>query len=263
MHPQFESLAQALAQAWKDGRTLALPPLEASPQTRDEAFEVQDRMAEIIGDRCVGWKVGAAVKAVQVMEGHDGPIVGRLLASRLFTTPGQLRGELFDGCTVESEFAFRFTESLPARTLPYTREEVDPLLVFHPGLEVAGPRWSAAPGQRKGTTYDAIADNGGAAAYIVGDGVPDWKHLNLAAFTVTARVDGEDPLQTYSGEFRPDPADIVLQTVNGLSQRGIGMQAGDLITTGSATLPTPIFAGQTYVSRFGDLMTLSLSMSRK
>ena len=29
MHPQFESLAQALAQAWKDGRTLALPPLDA------------------------------------------------------------------------------------------------------------------------------------------------------------------------------------------------------------------------------------------
>ena len=55
----------------------------------------------------------------------------------------------------------------------------------------------------------------------------------------------------------------MLQTVNGLSQRGIGMQAGDLITTGSATLPTPMFAGQTYVSRFGDLMTLSLSMSRK
>ena len=166
MHPQFESLAQALAQAWKDGRTLALPPLEASPQTRDEAFEVQDRMAEIIGDRCVGWKVGAAVKAVQVMEGHDGPIVGRLLASRLFTTPGQLRGALFDGCTVESEFAFRFTENLPARSRPYTREEIDPLLVFHPGLELAGPRWSAAPGQRKGRTFDAIADNGVAAAYI-------------------------------------------------------------------------------------------------
>jgi 2-keto-4-pentenoate hydratase len=263
MHPQFESLAHSLAQAWKEGRTIPLPPTDAAPQSREDAFKVQDRMAEIIDDRCVGWKVGAAVKAVQVMEGHDGPIVGRLLASRLFTTPSQVQGALFSGCTVESEFAFRFTTDLAARARPYTREEIDPLLVFHPGLELAGPRWSNAPGQRKGTTFDAIADNGVAAAYIVGDGVQDWKHLNLAAFPVVARMDGGDPIQTYSGEFRPDPADIVLETVNGLSKRGIGMRSGDLITTGSATLPTPMFAGQTYVSRFGELMTLSLSMSRK
>jgi 2-keto-4-pentenoate hydratase len=36
--------------------------------------------------------------------------------------------------------------------------------------------------------------------------------------------------------------------------------AGDLLTTGSLTLPTSIQVGQTYVARFGDLATLSVCL---
>ena len=38
------------------------------------------------------------------------------------------------------------------------------------------------------------------------------------------------------------------------------LAAGDLLSTGSLTVPTPLRRGQTYVARFGDLQTLSVTV---
>ena len=259
MQTSFEELAQALARAWNAGGTISLPAPEAAPHSRADAFAIQDRMAQILGDRCVGWKVGAAVAAVQVMEGHDGPITGRLFAERLHTSPAQLPVAMFEGYKIECEFAFRFKNSVPAREQPYTRAELEAGLVLHPGLEVAGHRYPALPGSRKATTHDLIADNGACGAYVEADGIEDWRHIDFTAVAIDARIDGGEAIQTFSGEFFRDPVDILVETVNGLSSRGIDIAAGDLLTTGSLTLPTPMRAGQTYLARFGDLATLSLS----
>ncbi|MDH5245556.1 MAG: hypothetical protein OEW98_03830 [Betaproteobacteria bacterium] len=260
MKETFEQLARSLAEAWRTGGTIPLPPAEAAPASRADAFAIQDRMAELIGDRCVGWKVGAAVRAVQILEGHDGPITGRLLASRMFEHPGNIPASLFDGYKIESEFAFRFRDAVPARARAWTRAEIAPLLAFHPGLEVAGTRYAAGTGGRKATTHDAIADNGTGGAYVLGAGIADWRGIDFEHLPIDARIDGGAAIHTYHGEFRRDPVDILVETVNGLSARGIGLAAGDLLSTGSLTLPTVLPVGQTYVARFGELMTLSVTM---
>jgi len=80
MNAKFDDLTLALVNAWNVGGTIPLPEAHMAPRSREDAYAIQDRIAEILGDRCVGRKVGAAVPAVQVMEGHDGPIPGRLFA---------------------------------------------------------------------------------------------------------------------------------------------------------------------------------------
>ncbi|MCG8510278.1 MAG: 2-keto-4-pentenoate hydratase, partial [Rhodospirillales bacterium] len=50
-----------------------------------------------------------------------------------------------------------------------------------------------------------------------------------------------------------DPIDVVLWTANNLSDRGHGLAAGDLISTGSATVPTPMNIGSEAVGRFEGL----------
>ncbi|HEX8011701.1 MAG TPA: hypothetical protein VF814_12335 [Casimicrobiaceae bacterium] len=262
MQPEFEQLARSLAEAWRACTTLPLPSAESAPRTRAEAFAIQDRMAEILGDRCVGWKVGAAVRAVQVLEGHDGPITGRLFASRLYRSPARIP-VLYEGYRIECELAFRFGQDVPARTRPYTRAELEPQLVLLPGLEVSGVRYAAGAGSRKATTHDAIADNGSGGAYVVADGIADWRRLDLARLPIDARIEGGEPIETYTGEYRRDPVDILVETVNGLSERGIGLGTGHLLSTGSLTLPTPLHAGQTYVARFGELVMLSVTMERR
>jgi 2-keto-4-pentenoate hydratase len=259
MRPDLEQLARSLAEAWRACATIPLPAAETAPRSRAEAFAIQDRMAEILGDRCVGWKVGAAVRAVQILEGHDGPITGRLFAPRLFPSPARIPA-LYDGYKIESEFAFRFRQDVPPRARVYTRGELSPLLVFYPGLEIAGSRYAAGNHERKFTTQDAIADNGTGGAYVVAEGIEKWQGIEFEKLPIDARIDGGAPIHTYSGEFRRDPVDILVETVNGLSERGIGLAAGDLLSTGSLTLPTPLHAGQAYMARFGDLQTLTVSM---
>ena len=260
MKPIFEDLAQSLAKAWSTSGSIQLPEDDAAPHSRSEAFALQQRMLELIGDRCVGWKVGAAVPAVQIMEGHDGPVIGCLLARRLFTSPAQLPAASARGCKIESEIAFSFTQQIPARAQPYTRAEVVPKLVLHAGLEITGSRYLTSPTNRRVTTYDVIADNGACGAYVVSAGVHDWQGIDLATLPIDARVDGGEPIRQFSGELYRDPVDILVEVVNGLSERGISLAAGDLLTTGSLTLPTPLQAGQTYAARFGDLVTLSVCL---
>ena len=260
MKQSLETLARSLAEAWRTSGTIPLPPADAAPASRADAFAIQDRMAEIVGDHCAGWKVGAAVRAVQILEGHDGPITGRLLASRIYASPAQVPASMFDGYKIECEFAFRFRQAIPARARAYTRAELEPLLVFHPGLELAGTRYAAGTGGRKFTTHDAIADNGTGGGYVVAEGIEAWQGIDFERLAVDARIDAGDPIQVYAGEFRRDPVDILVETVNGLSERGIGLAAGDLLSTGSLTLPTPLRKGQTYVARFCDVQTLSVGI---
>ena len=255
----FESLARTLADAWRQGASVAAPAAEAAPRSRADAFAIQDRMGEILGDRCVGWKVAAAIPAFQRMTGFDGPYVGRLFAKRQHTSPARLPAGMFPHYKIECEFALRFKTGLSARSQPYTRAELEAILVFHPGVEVTGSRYDEASGSRKLTVYDLIADNGAGGAYVEGPAIGDWRGIDFAALPIEARIDDGEPIQVFTGEFRRDPVDIVVETVNELSSRGIGIAPGDLITTGAVTLPTQLSAGQTFVARFGELATLRLA----
>lgn len=260
MKPEFETLAQDLARAWQTKGTVPLPAADESPQSRAEAFEIQERIEVLLGEEIVGWKVGASTKAVQVLEGHDGPVVGWLMKSRIYKNGATVPRAMYDGYKIECEFAFRFLEDVPPRDTPYTRADLDPIIVLHPGLEISGSRWVVEG--RKITTYDCIADSGTGAAYVTSADIADWRDLDLEHMQITARIDNEEPIQMYTGDYRCDPADIVVETVNGLSARGRGVVKGDLISTGSLTLPTPLHAGQEYVGQFGDLATLSVAIEK-
>ncbi|MFO1281445.1 MAG: hypothetical protein U1F51_03100 [Burkholderiales bacterium] len=261
MRPALEQLARSLADAWRKGSTIPLPPADASVASRADAYAVQDRMARLIGDACVGWKVGAAVKAVQVLEGHDGPIVGRLFAPGLYQSPARVPATLYDGYKIECEFAFRFRQPVAPRAQPYTRYELAPRIALHPGLELAGCRYQRDGAARRFTTHDAISDNGGGGAYVMSPvGIDDWAGIDFERLPIDARIDGGAPIEIYTGELRRDPVDILVETVNGLGERGIGFASGDLLSTGSLSLPTPLRSGQTYVARFGSLATLSVTM---
>jgi len=260
MNSKFETLAQDLAHAWRTKGSLPLPAAADAPQSRAEAFLIQDRIEQLTGEATVGWKVGASTRAVQILEGHDGPVVGWLMGSRIHPSPARVPASVYGGYKIECEFAFRFLQDVPARATAYTRDELDHLIALHPGLEISGSRWIVAPQGRRVTTYDSIADSGTGAGYVTSHDIRDWRAFDLEHMPIVARIDGGEPIQMYTGDYRCDPADIVVETVNGLAARGRGMRKGELISTGSLTLPTPLQPGQTFVGQFGDLATLSVTM---
>jgi 2-keto-4-pentenoate hydratase len=260
MTGKFEKLAADLARAWRDGSSVPLPAASAAPSTRAEAYAVQDRMAELIGGRVVGWKVGATVRPVQVFEGHDGPLPGRIFADRCFDSPAKVKASLIPGIKAECEFAFRLKRPLPKQGKPFAPEEIAPALSFHPAIELSATRYAPGTGARAQRTFDGIADNGLGGGAVLGPAVDPWRSLAFETMQIDARIDASPPIQAYSGAYRRDPLVIMAETLNDLAARGIHLGAGDCVLTGSATLPTPLRPGQTLAVRFADLATVSVSL---
>jgi 2-keto-4-pentenoate hydratase len=174
----------------------------------------------------------------------------------VFTAPARIPAGLA-GYKVECEFTFRLKEPVPGRAKPFARADIDPLLVMHPGVELAGSRYAPNP-NRKPTTHEGIADNGTGGAFVLGEGIMDWRQIPFATLPIEARIDGGAPIEVYQGAYRRDAAGVVVETINDLGRRGIGLNAGDCIATGSLTMPTPIQRGQRLAARFGDLGEVTL-----
>ena len=260
MDKKLETLAIGLAEAWRTGGTIDLPGDGERPRTRAEAFAVQDRMGELIGRRCVGWKVGATVKAVQRLEGHDGSIPGRLFANRVFDSPAQAKAADFPRARVECEFAFRFKRALPRRDRPYTPDEIADALTFHAAIELTGTRYTPGSGNRPSTTHDTIADNGSGGGFVFGPAIADWRALSFTTLAIEARIGSGAPIEAYTGEYRRDPLEVAAETINDLAARGIAMDEGYYLSTGSLTTPTPFGLGQAMVAKFAGIGELRLSL---
>jgi 2-keto-4-pentenoate hydratase len=261
MDHKFEQLAQDLAEAWRTGSTMHLPAAGEGPATRADAYAIQDRMAQVIGAPVAGWKVGATVRAVQLFEGHDGPLPGRIFSDRFFESPAGIPARLFQGAKVECEFAFRLTRDLPTGQAPIEAEALAGALTFHTAIELAATRYAPGTGNRASTTFDGIADNGTGGAAVVGPPVEAWRDLPFETMEIEARIDGSPPIQAYSGAYRRHPLAIVAETFSDLRARGVALEAGMCVLTGSLTLPTPIRRGQTLTARFSDLPTICLTLT--
>ena len=257
---KWEDLARRLAVAWRDGTAIALPPAGEGPATRADAYAIQDRMAELIGGRVAGWKVGATVRAVQLFEGHDGPLPGRIFADRCFDSPARIEARLLHGAKVECEFAFRLQRPLPAGGGAITADELAPFVTFHPAIELPATRYAPGTGNRGTTTFDGIADNGTGGAAVLGAAVEDWSKLPFETMEINARIDGSPPIQAYTGAYRRHPLAITAETICELRARGLDLDPGMCVLTGSLTLPTPIRRGQTLTARFAGLPPISVTM---
>ena len=260
MNPKFEALAVTLADAWRTGGAVPLPAAGDAPATRAEAYEIQDRMAALIGGEVVGWKVGATVRAVQVFEGHDGPLPGRIFADRCFDSPARIPANLVRAAKIEAEFAFRLRSDLTSEASARDLDDLASRLSFHPAIELAGSRYAPGTGHRAGNTFDGIADNGSGGAAILGAAINDWRGLPFETMVIDARLDDSPPIQAYSGAYRRDPLAIVSETFIELLRRKVPLPKGTCLLTGSLTLPTIIRPGQTLVVKFASLPSISLTL---
>ena len=260
MNESHEKLAMSLANAWLSGGAIPLPAAEDAPVSRTEAYAIQDKMAEVIGGRVTGWKVGAAVKAVQFFEDHDGPLPGRVFEDHTFDVNAVVPAALYNGAKVECEFAFRLTEPLPQGTDPVTVADLQAKMAFHPAIELSASRYAPGTGSRAANTYDGIADNGTGGAAVLGDAVDAWHDLPFETMLIDAHIDDSPPIQVYSDTYRRNPVEIMADTLSDLRQRGINFEPGMFLLTGSLTLPTPIRKGQNLTVKSGDFPLLSLKM---
>ena len=235
---QIAQAAEKLANARLENKRIERLSGELRPQDRETAVAIQDELAKLIGHKVVGWKVG-------------GELVGRVFEPNLLKSPAALSEKEYGHGIVEAELGFRLLSDLPARPAAYDSDEVAEHVVLVPAFELAGPHFS---GERLDTQIEtdfllAYADNGLQLGVVVGDDINDWSEMSLRDMRVELTVDGGSPVPSRPPEMRREPLDVLVWLANDLSQRGIGLEAGQVVVLGAAAI-APM--GKELIANFGE-----------
>ncbi|MDX6570046.1 MAG: 2-keto-4-pentenoate hydratase [Gaiellales bacterium] len=205
--------------------------------TRDWASVTQVTLDLIdrLGWEPAGWKVGAASEEVRRAEGMPDASPGRIFRSGVFTGPASLPPEHFINYrNVECELAFRLARGLPSRDAPYREEEVaETIECLLPALEIGDTvfdDWYSA-----GSYLGVVLDNGGGAALVCGEPVVDWRALDLPGLHIEISLEGRSINEGYGRAAMGHPLTSLTWLANWLSLRGRGLEAGEIVSTGTCT----------------------------
>ena len=106
---QREALARDLAKARLAGTLMAKPQLEV---TSKEAYDLQERVSQLLDSTTIGWKVGSTSAEAQARLGTDEPGAGRLLERFAYASGAAVPVSAAHDVQVEVEFAFAMARRL-------------------------------------------------------------------------------------------------------------------------------------------------------
>lgn len=215
----------------------------------DDAYEVQAAFRELWGDAVIGHKVGCSSEQSQRMVNSPGPIAGSLFREALWHQPATISAERFFVAGVEAEFGFRLGADLPARSGPYSQEEVSAAVdAVVPLIEICDTRLSDWRTRR---IEEITADNAFNGGVVVGKPFEEWQSLNLATHVVTLSIDGQRRGEGTGALVLGHPLIALTWLANDLSRRRSGLHAGELVAAGTCTGLHFVFAGNTVEADFG------------
>ena len=237
--------AELLARAWRERFVLPGLPGDLRPNTRAQAYGIQDEMSRLLGLGIAGWKVGAATPAIIREKNLDGPIPGPIYKPCLRDSPAKFPSKDFPRSNLEAEFAFRLLKDVPHREQPHQAEELARISALHAAFDLTSSRYSEPPDH-----FAEIADSGNSGGAVIGPELKAWRKLNLCEVPIRLRISGGPEVMNYSGEWRRDPLDALTWLANTLRERQISIPAGAFVLTGSVTEPQPLPPGSSAVAVF-------------
>jgi len=254
---QSRKAAEHIWTCWRDGAVIASLPDTCRPADRADGYTIQAHYESLSGRPLFGWKIAATSTAGQQHIGVDGPIAGRLLAEHVFEDGATLAFGHNRMAVTEPEFAFQLGENLPPRDNEYTMDDVLAVVeALHPAIEIPDSRFeqfeTAGAGQ-------LIADNACTHDFVLGPEMPDiWREMDLSRHTVDFTVEGQDTVEGVGSNVLGDPRIALVWIANELSRFGIGLKAGQIVTTGTCATPQSVTHGDSVTADFGALGSVSL-----
>jgi 2-keto-4-pentenoate hydratase len=245
-------LAQLLATLRRECRQQSGLDASLVPHDRDTAYRVAGMVADELGWEVVGWKIAATGQEMQRQLRTDQPIYGRVYAPLIQASPVSVEHARQCSPIPEVEYQARLGADLPPRTQPYTVEEVtDAVTSLHPGLELAECRF--VHDARFPPLPAILADGAGSGTIAYGPAIADWRQRDLAGQEVVLSCNGVERRRGTAKAALEHPMLPLAWLANELSRTGIGLRAGQMISTGTLTGMLRPKAGETYVADFGPL----------
>ena len=253
---QIAAAADMIVAARRSGTLIHALPQDLTPVTLADGYSVQDEVRRRWSDRVAGWKAGATAAAVQQRFALSEPFAGPFFAGDVAESLARLPAARFAHLAIESEFAFRFDQPLAPRAGRYGRDEIVAAIdAVMPAFEIVSPRFPDFLFDRAPL---AVADCGLNAAFVFGEITTDWRDLDFASHTVVLDVAGTERARGTGAAVLGNPLNVLDWAVNHLSERGIAIEAGQIISTGTTTGIIHLAPGETARADFGALGMVEL-----
>ncbi|WP_446743903.1 2-keto-4-pentenoate hydratase [Silvibacterium acidisoli] len=240
--------AELMLHARRHLRPLPELPMELRPVNIDEAYALQDIIAEAML-QTGGWKVGASAPDATPVSSPM-PLFGGFGKSGEVASAHmrRLRG-------IEGEIAFLMGKDLPAHEAPYSREQVIAAIASaHPAIELLESAFYDPDKVDRFSTLGDLASNGG---FFHGAAIPDWQQIDLTKESIVVTVDGAVRFEgTASNTAGTDLIRLVEWLANVGSLNHGGLRKGQWVTTGSWSGKTHVDAGGSALvefANFGDV----------
>jgi 2-keto-4-pentenoate hydratase len=246
-----EALAELLLAARRSFTPIATLPASLVPASAEAAYAVQDLTARALG-RIAGWKVGAASPSAE-------PNCAPLFAELVAPSPARFPAARFRLGGIEGELAFRFAKPLPPRPTLYGEDEVwQAVATLHPAIELVETRFADLKTPDK---LALLADNQANGAFCFGAGVAAWREIDYLQQPARLTLDGALAASAVGGNAAGHPRRLLAWLANHLSRRGRGIEAGDIVTTGTHTGLVFAAPGATATVQFPGIGEASLTLS--
>ena len=255
-----EEAGRIIHRCWMAGEVIDALPDTCRPRTATEGYAAQRALAAASGESILGWKIAATSTSGQRHINVDGPIAGRLLASRVHYSPCAVAFGANRMAVAEAEFAFVMGADLPAREEAYTVEVVlAAVAALHPAIEIPDSRF--ADFTRAGSAQLA-ADNACAHEFVLGPATgADWRAIDLAAQRVTLTIDGRVVTTGTGADALGDPRTALAWIANNHAAQGAPLRVGDIVTTGVCGKPSAIAAGSRVVADLGPIGAAEVTLA--
>lgn len=232
-------------------------PETCRPRTIEEAYAIQDRLVQMLGDSTGGWFLGCTNIAIQHQLGLKEPYYARLLQSSVQEGPYSLQLPKELSAVLELEFAFKLSRDIPATMEKYSEKAIAPFIAsVHPAIEVV-------IGYLRDWThkdiYSIIADNGTDGILVYGEGVSRWQSLDLNELPITLSVNGNVVREGKGSNVLDGPLSAMTWLANHCD-RSPGLRAGHINNTGSCTPMYFANPGDVAIADFGPLGTVTLEI---
>jgi 2-keto-4-pentenoate hydratase len=259
-HDLIAAAAAALRTATESATTCApVREIVGTATDIDVGYAIQQVNTDLdiaAGRRISGRKIGVTSKAVQAQIGVDQPDFGTLFVDMEFGDGVDVPVSRLLQPRAEAEVALVLAHDLDLGEHSFA-DIVRATAFALPSIEIVDSRiegWDIS-------IVDTIADNASCGLYVLGGRPVPLDRVDLRTIVMSMSINGVEVSSGIGSACLGHPLHAARWLANTMCARNTPLRAGDVVMTGALGPMKPIVAGDTIVASFGDLGTVTTSVS--
>ena len=237
----IEQLGDELYQALTQRQVLEPLTNRYADITIEDAYAIQQKMLArrlAAGEKVVSKKIGVTSQAVMNMLGVFQPDFGWLTDAMVYNEGQAIPMSRLIQPKAEGEIAFVLKKTLqgPGVTAADVLAATEGVMACFEIVDSRIQDWTIK-------IQDTVADNASCGVFVLGDRLVDPRDVDLGTCGMVLEKNGDIVATGAGAAALGHPANAVAWLANTLGARGIALEAGEVILSGSLGIMVPVQAG--------------------